>query len=53
MVMPPEELAAKIDRLKVELDELLNDPETMRDVEKFHREVSCLSPEDLWKRFTV
>ncbi|PXF60796.1 MAG: hypothetical protein C4B59_07340 [Candidatus Methanogaster sp.] len=49
----PEELVAKIDQIKVELDEIVNDPETLREAEEFHREVSALSPEDLWKRFTI
>ena len=48
-----EELVAKIDQLKVELDEIVNDPETLREAEEFHREVSALSPDDLWKRFTI
>jgi len=41
----------KIDRLKIKLDKIVNDPKTLKEVEEFHREVSALSYKDLWKRF--
>ena len=47
-----ERLAVKIDQLKVELDRIVNDPETLGEAEEFHRE-NALSPKDLWKRFTI
>ena len=50
--MMEERLVAKIDQLKVELDRIVNDPETLREVEEFHRE-NALSYKDLWKRFTI
>lgn len=43
----------KIDQLKIKLDEIINNPETLKEVEDFHRRVSNLSFKDLWKHFTI
>ena len=40
-----------IEELARELDEIANDPKMSEEVERHHREVSYISPEDLLKRF--
>ncbi len=51
--MDADELAAKVDKLIVEFDKIVNDPETIRESEELHRVTSYLSPADLLMRFTI
>jgi len=48
-----DELYGRVNQLKAELDDMVNDPKTMREAEEFHRRVGGLSYKDLWRRFTI
>lgn len=47
------ELRRKADELVKELEGISKDPKILKEAEEFHKNISCLSPKDLLRRFTI
>ena len=49
----PTDIDERLDRITKEMDAILADPQTLKDSEEFHRTVSTLTAEDLFRKFTI
>jgi len=47
----PEKIKQKVEKLLRELEKIEKDPKMRERAEEFHRQLTRLEPEDLWRRY--